>query len=54
MWLCYTHHFLELFHFEVINSLGTPSLDLFPRQKTSSLMSLKNRVSQELAYLLWV
>ena len=50
----YTHHFLELFHFEVIYSLGTASLDLFPWQKTSSLMSLKNRICQQLAYLLWV
>ena len=49
-----THHFLELFHFEGIYSLGTASLDLFPWQKTSSLMNLKNRISQELAYLLWV
>ena len=50
----FSHHFLELLHFEVIDPLRATHSDLLSGQKTSSLMSLKDGVREQLSNLVWI
>lgn len=50
----FSHHFLELVHFEVVDPLRAAQRDLLPGQQTRPLVSLEDGVGEKLTNLVWI